>query len=463
MLSKISISFSIALVLVLIQSLESAASEKTETDPTLKKCILDGHQLIVTGRWDEAVRHFEKSIKTYPNEPQLVAWLSSCYFRKGKLQLAESLCKQAFDRDGDDAMIVLTYLNILDAENRSPESAKIAVAFLVAHPDNPVITGYKVARMSSASTKSKPMLKPGSSPENVIPAVNRLLLAGKIAEAQALIEKHAYMADHTLASAINAFTIAPQKSNFTKARKYLTALKKRSPSAFITIESERLLLIRYAIYLRMQGKLQEALICSRQLYNSNKNDKEARIGLLANWQALIDELYTKGDKTASRKQAEALAAEFPEEADKLLLVSKKETREEIPYRKLLFQGKYREAISELTTLIDKSKTGGYTLHLMRARAYLKLEQKQEALKDLNLAARIPGAKFEPALYELRGKIFLDGHDFGKALEDFDHLIREQPEVARYYLDRAQAFDGLNRGANAAADRKKARELINLLP
>jgi tetratricopeptide (TPR) repeat protein len=125
---------------------------------------------------------------------------------------------------------------------------------------------------------------------------------------------------------------------------------------------------------------------------------------------------------------------------------------------------YTDAINLLNEGITANPSATL-LYYKRARANRGAQQFGAALNDINVVASTWYA--EPLVFELRGWIYEDMHEYDKAAQDYREAIRLAPTVANYHLDLAYLDFALNRldeadtncDAAAAIDPKNASTIM----
>ena len=101
------------------------------------------------------------------------------------------------------------------------------------------------------------------------------------------------------------------------------------------------------------------------------------------------------------------------------------------------------------------------MHYHLGIAFANLEFFEKAIEPLSRAIELQ--KYEPCYIHERAKCYLLTEDNSKALQDYDDVIRMQPNNANAYFGRAFAHKALKSYELAADDFEKAKSLDPLNP
>jgi len=118
-------------------------------------------------------------------------------------------------------------------------------------------------------------------------------------------------------------------------------------------------------------------------------------------------------------------------------------------------GKIGEAVADLDMAINKNPAS-FRAHFQKALALQYQKMPDAALTSVNDAIRL-NSGFIPALV-LRGNLYNDTKEFGKAVEDFTAAITLDPDSLEAYTGRSLAYKRLNKQELAKADTARIREL-----
>lgn len=119
------------------------------------------------------------------------------------------------------------------------------------------------------------------------------------------------------------------------------------------------------------------------------------------------------------------------------------------------QNNNAKAIQILTKAINSSEATSL-LYLRRAQAYSQAKDYKAALLDAEkVVAMNPRQRWA---IELRGNLCLSAGKYENAVRDFSECIKLSPQEGKLYANRAAAYDGLGKKAQALADRKRRDDL-----
>ena len=115
---------------------------------------------------------------------------------------------------------------------------------------------------------------------------------------------------------------------------------------------------------------------------------------------------------------------------------------------LIESGKAVEAIAQLSEWLTRYPQK-HEWYFLRAKAYLLLGNRNNALKDLNQSIDIN--KRQPEYFWQRGKLFLENRKFAKASEDFSRVLKLDPSRLEVYQERAKALAGAEKFNSSLED------------
>ena len=104
-------------------------------------------------------------------------------------------------------------------------------------------------------------------------------------------------------------------------------------------------------------------------------------------------------------------------------------------------GNYLQAIKDYTKYISTTPNFFYGYYL-RGKSYYRNGENEKALKDLNIAINL-NQKF-PDSYYFRGLTKLSSRNFEEAIKDFDEAIKLKKDFGEAYINKARAYEFLNR-------------------
>ncbi|HVW38530.1 MAG TPA: tetratricopeptide repeat protein [Pirellulales bacterium] len=122
-------------------------------------------------------------------------------------------------------------------------------------------------------------------------------------------------------------------------------------------------------------------------------------------------------------------------------------------------GKYDEALKDCDVASELDPTSSDGL-CGRGAVHLAKGDFVSAMNAFNRAATLFPQAAEPLA--ARADAWIEMGELSKALDDLNQAIVIDPDNPLWYVDRAKIFRELKRGAEAAADEKKARELFDKL-
>ncbi len=164
-------------------------------------------------------------------------------------------------------------------------------------------------------------------------------------------------------------------------------------------------------HLQSSGRLPEATIKLDKVFRTIENTKE--------WNEVWkNEWYTKTDQNT----AEA--------------------------RYLIESGKTVEAVAQLSEWLARYPKR-HEWYSLRARAYLLLGNKNNALRDLNQAIDLN--KRQPEYFWQRGRLLLENGKYAKAADDFSRVLKLDPSRLEAYQERARALAGAGKFNNSLDD------------
>ncbi len=104
-------------------------------------------------------------------------------------------------------------------------------------------------------------------------------------------------------------------------------------------------------------------------------------------------------------------------------------------------GNYSQAIKDYTKYISTTPNFFYGYYL-RGKSHYRNGDNEKALKDLNIAINL-NQKF-PDSYYFRGLTKLSSRNFEEAINDFDEAIKLKKDFGEAYINKARAYEFLNR-------------------
>ncbi|RRB02955.1 tetratricopeptide repeat protein [Larkinella rosea] len=124
-------------------------------------------------------------------------------------------------------------------------------------------------------------------------------------------------------------------------------------------------------------------------------------------------------------------------------------------RKLMQQGKFREAIQPLNQAID-ADGGNFEAFNSRGVAHYELKDYENALLDYEQAIQLKPDFYKP--YYNRAKLKTARGETDPALKDYAEAIRRAPDSSDIYLDRGQLFATAGNLISAMSDFNQAIQL-----
>jgi len=115
---------------------------------------------------------------------------------------------------------------------------------------------------------------------------------------------------------------------------------------------------------------------------------------------------------------------------------------------LIESGKAVEAVAQLSEWLTRNPKK-HEWYYLRAKAYLLLGNRNNALKDLNQAIDLN--KRQPEYFWQRGKLLLEDGKFTKAAEDFSRVLKLDPSRLEVYQERARALAGAEKFSSSLDD------------
>ncbi len=116
---------------------------------------------------------------------------------------------------------------------------------------------------------------------------------------------------------------------------------------------------------------------------------------------------------------------------------------------------FQPALQAVDTANKLAEKDAYTWNL-RGICDEGLNKKEAAIADYAMSIGLNDSYAEPL--NNRGVIYLDKHEYQKALNDFDRVVKLSQATGEHYYNRSLAYAGLGRKALADADLKKSQEL-----
>lgn len=117
---------------------------------------------------------------------------------------------------------------------------------------------------------------------------------------------------------------------------------------------------------------------------------------------------------------------------------------------------YDAAESDFDAAVKMMPENPLALH-QRSQLYRHKKQFGKALTDMNRVIELMPADF---YYARRGAIYADSNDYENALKDYTEAIRQKPETAYYYSERAELYRKTGKTDLAEADERKSEELAS---
>lgn len=122
-----------------------------------------------------------------------------------------------------------------------------------------------------------------------------------------------------------------------------------------------------------------------------------------------------------------------------------------------------DAVIQKTTQLLKESPKSVEGYFYRAMAYMKIETYGQAIRDITSAIKYCSKRdsaFDKAkMYGIRAKIHVITGDTISALADLKSAIRESPENADLYINRASLYESISDYVNAEADYLMALQIL----
>ena len=121
-------------------------------------------------------------------------------------------------------------------------------------------------------------------------------------------------------------------------------------------------------------------------------------------------------------------------------------------QRLFMKGKYRDSIEKFTQTLQAGHEPGMVC-LSRGVAYLKLNERHEAIKDFDRAIEIDGGN--ASAFHYRGTAHMLQEDYGRAVADFSRAIEIHPGHRAAILARGVSYVNMGRTEEGSRDIKRA--------
>lgn len=121
-------------------------------------------------------------------------------------------------------------------------------------------------------------------------------------------------------------------------------------------------------------------------------------------------------------------------------------------QRLFMKGKYRESIEKFTKTLQAGHEPGMVC-LSRGVAYLKINERDEAIKDFDRAIENDGGN--ASAFHYRGTAYMLKEDYARAVADFSRAIEIHPGHRAAILARGVSYVNMGRTEEGSRDIKRA--------